>query len=59
MRENVRQAALRHDWIYRLRTVFETLGLAPTGGMLAREERLRSLAATGVSGQANADRRRR
>ena len=45
VRENVRQAALRHDWIYRLRTVFETLGLAPTGGMLAREERLRSLAA--------------
>lgn len=45
MRENVRQAALRHDWIYRLRTVFETLGLRPTEGMLAREERLRALAA--------------
>ena len=45
VRENVRQAALRHDWIYRLRTVFETLGLRPSEGMLAREERLRALAA--------------
>lgn len=44
-RDNVRNAALRHDWIHRLRTVFETLGLAPTPAMLAREERLRALAA--------------
>lgn len=43
-RENVRQAALRHDWIHRLRTVFETLGLPPSEGMLAREERLRAVA---------------
>ncbi|HYV65277.1 MAG TPA: glycosyltransferase [Myxococcales bacterium] len=45
-RENVRQAALRHDWVHRLRVVFETLGIKPTEAMLAREERLRALAAT-------------
>lgn len=44
-RLNVANAALRHDWVYRLRTVFETLGLAPTGAMLARESRLSGLAA--------------
>jgi hypothetical protein len=43
-RDNVYQAAKRHDWVYRLRTVFEELGLRPTEGMLAREERLRALA---------------
>ncbi len=43
-RANVRQSALRHDWVYRLRTVLEAVGLAPTEAMLAREERLRSLA---------------
>src|SRR5262245_14123256 len=41
---NVRNAALRHDWVYRVREVFEALGLPPTAGMLAREERLRALA---------------
>ncbi len=44
-RDNVHQAALRHDWVHRLHTVFDTLGLRPTEAMLAREERLRSLAA--------------
>ena len=43
-RENVRNAALRHDWVHRLRTVFETLGLPPAPAMIAREERLRALA---------------
>jgi hypothetical protein len=42
-RENVRNAALRHDWVHRLRVVYDTLGLRPTEAMLAREERLRSL----------------
>ena len=37
-RSNVRNAALRHDWVYRVREVFEALGLPPTAGMLAREE---------------------
>jgi hypothetical protein len=44
-RDNVRQAALRHDWVHRLRTVFDTLGLPPTEAMLAREARLRAVAA--------------
>ena len=41
---NVHNAALRHDWVHRLRTVFETLGLAPTPGMVARQSRLQELA---------------
>jgi hypothetical protein len=44
-RDNVHQAAQRHDWVHRLHTVFDTLGLRPTEAMLAREARLRSLAA--------------
>ena len=44
-RDNVRNAALRHDWVYRIRTVFETVGIAPTDAMLEREARLRALAA--------------
>jgi hypothetical protein len=47
-RDNVRQAALRHDWVHRLRTVYETLGLRPTPAMLARERRLRALVAPAV-----------
>jgi glycosyl transferase family 1 len=42
---NVANAALRHDWVHRLRTVFDTLGLQPTEAMLAREKRLQVLAA--------------
>jgi hypothetical protein len=53
-RSNVRNAALRHDWVHRVREVFEALGLPPTAGMLAREERLRALgglaAAPGIGG---------
>lgn len=41
---NAQQAALRHDWVYRLRAVYQTLGLPPTSAMLAREARLRALA---------------
>jgi hypothetical protein len=44
-RDNVRNAALRHDWVHRLRTVFDTLGIPPTEAMLARESRLQELAA--------------
>jgi hypothetical protein len=44
-RDNMLNAALRHDWVYRLRTVFEAGGLPPTDGMLAREKRLQELAA--------------
>jgi hypothetical protein len=42
--ENVRQAALRHDWVHRLRAVFDKVGLAPTQEMIARERRLEALA---------------
>ena len=42
-RSNVRNAALRHDSVYRVREVFEALRL-PTAEVLAREERLRALA---------------
>jgi glutamate-1-semialdehyde 2,1-aminomutase len=44
-RQNAHQAALRHDWLYRLQRVFATFGLKPTGGMLEREQRLREIAA--------------
>jgi hypothetical protein len=44
-RDNVAQSALRHDWGRRLRAVYDTLGLAPTRGMLEREQRLDALAA--------------
>jgi hypothetical protein len=44
-RDNVRHAALRHDWVHRVRTVFETLGIPPTEAMLDRQNRLQALAA--------------
>jgi Glycosyl transferases group 1 len=44
-RDNVRQAALRHDWVHRLRAVFDVLELAPTTAMLDRQARLQALAA--------------
>lgn len=44
-RDNVANAALRHDWVHRLRSVFDTLGIPPTGAMLDRERRLQGLAA--------------
>ena len=43
--DNVAQAALRHDWVHRLLRAYDTLGLRPTPAMLARERRLRELAA--------------
>ena len=39
-RNNVREAALRHDWLYRIQVVFDVLGLTPTEGMRARAQRL-------------------
>lgn len=42
--DNVSNAALRHDVVYRIRAIFETLGLHPTAGMLAREAQLRVVA---------------
>lgn len=43
-RDNVANAALRHDWVYRVKTVFDTLGIAPTDAMRERMQRLKALA---------------
>ena len=43
-RNNITQAALRHDWLHRLLTVFNTFHLAPTPAMLQRQQRLQALA---------------
>jgi hypothetical protein len=47
---NVREAALRHDWLHRIQVVFDVLGLAPTEEMRARAQRLDQIAsqASGV-----------
>jgi hypothetical protein len=49
-RDNLKNAALRHDWVHRLRIVFETLGLSPTPAMVAREKRLEGLAVDAQKG---------
>jgi hypothetical protein len=54
-RDNVRNAALRHDWVHRLRTVLETVGIPPTEAMLARERRLQDLAAMARGAPAGED----
>lgn len=41
---NIREAALRHDWLYRIQTVFDTLGVAHTDQMGARARRLQKIA---------------
>ncbi len=43
-RNNVREAAQRHDWLHRIQVVFDTLGLEPTGEMRARAKRLKQVA---------------
>ncbi len=43
-RRNLHQSALRHDWVHRIRRVFEVLDLKPTDAMRAREARLAELA---------------
>jgi hypothetical protein len=49
-RNNVSNAALRHDWVHRLRDVYDVLGLTPTEAMLERERRLQAMAAAVRSG---------
>ena len=44
-RNNVREAALRHDWLHRIQVVFDALDLAPTEKMQARAQRLEQIAA--------------
>jgi hypothetical protein len=43
-RNNVREAALRHDWLHRMQVVFDTLCLTPTDGMRARGQWLDQIA---------------
>jgi hypothetical protein len=43
-RNNVREAAQRHDWLHRILVVFDTLGLAPTEKMRDRGKRLDQIA---------------
>ncbi len=43
-RNGVANSLLQHDWVYRLRTIRETVGLPPTARQTAREARLRDLA---------------
>jgi len=43
-RNNVREAALRHDWLHRIRVVFDALGLTPTEEMGARGQQLDRIA---------------
>ncbi|MGE3891056.1 MAG: glycosyltransferase, partial [Steroidobacteraceae bacterium] len=43
-RQNIQQAALRHDWVHRLQTVFDMVGIKPTSGMIERQSRLQGLA---------------
>lgn len=54
-RDNIRNAALRHDWVHRLRTVFETVAIAPTEAMVAREKRLHAVAASALAASAGED----
>lgn len=49
-RDNVANALLQHDWIYRWGHILETIGLQPTPGMALRGARLQALA-TQVSAQ--------
>ena len=44
-KENAANALLRHDWVHRLRTILEAVGVAPPARMLAREAHLQALAA--------------
>jgi hypothetical protein len=50
---NLRNAALRHDWTHRLRAVYEKMGLPPTDAMIARERRLEAVALAVTSGRLN------
>jgi glycosyl transferase family 1 len=44
-RSNVREVALRHDWVHRIQVVFDVLGLKPTDRMRARTQQLEQISA--------------
>jgi len=43
-RRNASEALLRHDWVYRWKTIFEIAGFGATDGMKRRERRLQVMA---------------
>jgi homogentisate 1,2-dioxygenase len=43
-RNNIREAARRHDWLHRIQVVFDALGLEATEEMRARAQRLEQIA---------------
>ena len=43
-RRNTREALLRHDWVYRWRTILDIAGLKPSDALEERESRLRQIA---------------
>jgi hypothetical protein len=43
-RTNIINAAMRHDWLYRVRTVFDTFHMPHTPAMFERQQRLQALA---------------
>ena len=43
-RNNITNAAMRHDWLYRVRTVFDTFQLPHTPAMFERQQRLQAIA---------------
>jgi hypothetical protein len=51
-RTNVRQALLRHDWVYRWETILKAAGLEPLQQMVGRKTRLRNLADLAAGNQA-------
>jgi hypothetical protein len=48
-RDNVRQAAQRHDWLHRILVVLDTLGLTPSEKMRARAKRLEQIASDALA----------
>lgn len=49
-RRNAGEAALHHDWLHRIQTVFEAAGLPPTQQMHQRQHQLEALAAVAIDG---------
>jgi len=43
-KNNVVQSLLRHDWVYRWKTILDMVGLEPRPAFLIREARLKNLA---------------
>jgi hypothetical protein len=44
--QNAEQSLLRHDWIYRWKTLLELAGVRPSAGMGGRMRRLSQMAST-------------